>query len=253
MSLKRASMLVAALLVGVVVSMQWSSGIAQPGDISDQVLQTIRQLEFEQAELKRTVGLLREELDARQREMGASTELLEDLHSELIAQKVRAGLTDAEGPGVQIVLDDSHRALSPRRPLGRTWDLTGPDYVRLSEASTSDYLIHDYDLRDVVSLLWMAGAEAIAINGERIVSGSSIYCVGSTILVNDTRLSPPYQVSAIGDPRRLLDHVGNPGYLSELKLRRARAGVRLEALQAESVLAPAYRGSLPLRYAKPGS
>jgi uncharacterized protein YlxW (UPF0749 family) len=248
MSLKRASMLVAALLVGVVVSMQWPSGAAQPGDTSDQVLQTIRQLELEQEELKRAVGLLREELDARQREMGTSTELLEDLHSELIAQKVRAGLTDAEGPGVRIVLDDSHRALGPLR-----WDLVGPEYVRSSEGRTSDYLIHDYDLRDVVGLLWMAGAEAIAINGERIVSGSSIYCVGSTVLVNDTRLSPPYQVSAIGDSRRLLDHVENPGYLSELKVRRARAGVRLEALSVESVVAPAYRGSLPLKYAKPGS
>jgi len=253
MSLKRASMLVAALLVGVVVSLQWPGSTAQPGDASDQVLQTIRQLEFEQAELKRTVGLLREELDARQREMGASTELLEDLHSELIAQKVRAGLTDAGGPGVQIVLDDSHRALGPSRPLGRTWDLTGPEYVGSSEGRTSDYLIHDYDLRDVVSVLWMAGAEAIAINDERIVSGSSIYCVGSTVLVNDTRLSPPYQVSAIGDPRRLLDYIENPGYLSELKVRRARAGVRLEALPVESVAVPAYRGSLPLRYAKPGS
>lgn len=232
MSTKGVSMLIAALLVGVLVSMQWPSGASQREEVSDQVMEAIRQLELEQAELKRTVGLLREELSSRQREMGASTGLLEDLHSELVAQKMRAGLSDVQGPGLQVVLDDSRR---------------------FSAGNASEHLVHDYDLRDVVALLWIAGAEAIAINDERIVNSSSIYCVGSTVLVNDTRLSPPYSINAIGDARRLLDHVENPGYLSELKLRRARVGVRLESFPLESIVVPAYQGSLPLKHAKPGS
>lgn len=231
-SARRFSILVGALLIGVLVSVQWPSDATRQGGASDQVMQTIRQLELEQAELKRTVGLLREELDARQQAMGSSTKLYEDLDRELMAQKMRAGLVGAYGPGVEIIVDDSHR------PSG---------------GSASDHLIHDYDLRDVVSLLWMAGAEAIAINDERIVNSSSLYCVGSTVLVNNTRLSPPYQIRAIGDPTRLLDHIENPGYLGELKMRQARVGVRFESLAAESVLVPAYRGSLPLQYAKPGS
>jgi uncharacterized protein YlxW (UPF0749 family) len=231
-NVKQVSIFVAAFLVGLLVSVQWPSDATLRDDASDPVIQTILQLEREQAELKRTVGLLRAELNARQQEMGGSTTLLDDLHDELVAQKMRAGLIDLYGPGVEIVLDDSKRA-----PGG----------------NAEDRLIHDYDLRDVVSLLWLAGAEAISVNGERIVNSSSVYCVGSTILVNDTRLSPPYTIHAIGEPSRLTDHVENPGYLGELKARRARVGVRLEAVALQSVVVPAHQGSLPLTYARPGS
>ena len=57
----------------------------------------------------------------------------------------------------------------------------------------------------MLNLLWLAGAEAVSLNGERVVATTSIYCVGSTILVNDTRLSPPYEFLAIGDPARARD------------------------------------------------
>lgn len=109
MSLGRVSILVAAFLTGVLVSVQWPGDATRQQDASDQVTQMVRQLELEQAELKRTVGLLREELDARQRAMGSSTKLFEGLSSELMAQKMRAGLVDVQGPGVEIILDDSHR------------------------------------------------------------------------------------------------------------------------------------------------
>ena len=48
------------------------------------------------------------------------------------------------------------------------------------------FIIHEYELRDIVNLLWMAGSDAIAINDERLVSNSSIYCVGSTVMVGET-------------------------------------------------------------------
>ena len=83
-SARRVSILIAAFLIGVLVSVQWPSDADQQQDTPDQVMQTVRQLELEQAELKRTVGLLREELDARQQEMGSSTKLLEGLNSELM-------------------------------------------------------------------------------------------------------------------------------------------------------------------------
>jgi uncharacterized protein YlxW (UPF0749 family) len=229
---KRISVLLAALILGVLVTMQWSVGVSQSASAPDQVSRTIRQLELEQEELKRTVGRLREQLDVRQQELGASTETLEGLRTELIRHKTRAGLIDVRGPGLQVVLDDS------QRPPG---------------GNAKDYLIHDFDLRDVINVLWMAGAEAAAVNGERIVNGSSIYCVGSTVMVNDTRLSPPYEISAIGDPIRMQDHLRNPGYLADLKTRSSRFGLRFETIRVDSMTVPAYRGSLPLKYAQPGS
>jgi uncharacterized protein YlxW (UPF0749 family) len=225
-------MLIAALVLGFLVSLHWSPGPSQLAPSLDQVERTMHRLELEQEELKLTVGRLRERLNARERTGAASTETLDDLRAQLILQKTRAGLMDVRGPGVQVVLDDSQRAA-----LGNGDDL----------------VIHDFDLRDVANVLWLAGAETIAVNGERIVSSTSIYCVGSTIMVNDTRLSPPYQISAIGDPAQMQDYLHNPGYLTELRARSARYGVRFEVIGAGTMTIPAFRGSMNLRSAQPGS
>jgi uncharacterized protein YlxW (UPF0749 family) len=185
---------------------------------------------MEQEELKQAVGRFREQLDARQQEAMASTDMLDGLRAELTRQKMHAGLIAVRGPGVRVTLDDSR--LSPRE-------------------GASNFLIHDYDLRDVIYVLWLGGAEAMSINGERVVNSTSVYCVGSTIIVNDTRLSPPYEVSAVGDSVRLLEYLSNPGYLRELKERRDRFDLRLEFARTEATTLPAYRGSLPKWFLHP--
>lgn len=224
-------MLVAAIVLGMLVSLQWSAHANRRPLAPDQVSHTIYQLELEQSELKGQVSRLREAVNAQQQQAAASTELLEGLRSELVTQKVRAGLIDVQGPGVRVVLDDS------RRPPAGNPDL---------------FLVHDYDLRDAINVLWLAGAEAISVNGERIVSSTSVYCVGSTVLVNDTRLSAPYEVSATGDASRMQEYLRNPGYLGDLKARRDRFGVVLEFVRVESMTVPAYRGSVLFRYVQPG-
>lgn len=231
-SARTVSVLVTATVLGILVSLQWSVGATRSTVSADQVEQTIRRLELEQQELKETVGRLREELDARQGKVTVSTTMMQGLYTELSAQKMRAGLVSVRGPGVQVILDDSSRNLP---------------------GNANDLLIHDYDLRDVISVLWLAGAEAVSVNDERVVNTTSVYCVGSTILVNDTRLSPPYRVRAIGDPARLVDFLRNPGYLRELEARSARYGLHVEFVQAEVLTLPAYRGSLLQRFVQPGS
>jgi uncharacterized protein YlxW (UPF0749 family) len=226
------ALLGAALVLGMLVSFQWSTGVAHKSVSPDRVEWTIRQLELEQAELKRQVARLRESLDALQQDAVADTELLEGLRAELYREKTLSGLVDVRGPGVHVTLDDSKRTFA---------------------GNPNDVLIHDFDLRDVINVLWSAGAEAVAVNGERIVHTSSIYCVGSTIVVNDTRLSPPYTVSAIGDPIRMQDCLRNPGYLSELRARCERFGLLLESMRVEAMTIPAYQGSTLLRFAQPGS
>jgi uncharacterized protein YlxW (UPF0749 family) len=229
---KQWAMLGAALVLGMLVSFQWSAGAVRQPVSPDRVDQTMRQLELEQSELKRQVARLRVALDALQQGAVAETELLEELRAQLAVEKVHAGLVDVRGPGIRVTLDDSQQKLA---------------------GNADDYLIHDFDLRDVIHVLWLAGAEAVAINGERIVYDSSIYCVGSTVMVNDTRLSPPYEVSAIGDPMRMQDHLRNPGYLSELKARCERHGLLLEFMRVEAMTIMAYQGGTLQRFAQPGS
>jgi uncharacterized protein YlxW (UPF0749 family) len=224
-------MLIAALAVGMLISFQWPAALEVEAGESDQLVQAIRMLELEQAELKAQVSYLRSALTARQEEPAGSRGLLEGLQAELALQRARAGLIAVRGPGVRVTLTDSTRSWAGR---------------------TDDLLIHDFDLRDVISLLWLAGAEAISVNGERVAHSTSVYCVGSTILVNDTRLAPPYVIVAIGDPERLEATLRNPGYLRDLKERVERVGVGLSLAQSVSVTTPAYKGSVVQRFAQPG-
>lgn len=232
-SAKQLALLTATLLIGVLLSLHWSAQSTRRPASPDQINQTIYQLELEQTDLKRRVGHLRGELARRQQQGAANTQLLQELRAELTTQQIQAGLVDVRGPGVRVSLDDSQL---------------------LSTASNvDDLLIHDYDLRDLVSVLWLAGAEAVSINDERVVQGTSIICVGSTIMVNDTRLSPPYEVLAIGDPLRLQDSLRNPGYLTELRMRDERFDLAFEFVRADTMTIPAYHGSIRHRFVQSGS
>jgi uncharacterized protein YlxW (UPF0749 family) len=147
-------------------------------------------------------------------------------------QRLLAGLLALRGPGALATLDDSTRAIVPTD-------------------DGNNYIIHDYELRDVVSLLWLAGAEAVSINGERLVNVSSVYCVGSTVLVNDTRLSPPYEIRAIGDPTLLEQALASPKNLTKLRSRVRAYGIQFKVAAAKDVAIPAYSGNLNIRYARP--
>jgi uncharacterized protein YlxW (UPF0749 family) len=227
------SFLIVAVILGVLFSLQWNSP-PPPASASHEraAALTIQRLEAEQGELKETIGQLRTQLDAYQQQSTARTEMLEEITTQLAEQKLRAGLLPVQGPGVQIVLDDGAQRTMPSGP--------------------GDYLVHEYDVRDVVNLLWMAGAEAIAINQERVVATTSIYCVGSTIMVNDTRLSPPYIIQAIGPPDTQSEVLRNPSFLRDLKDRSSRYGVQFQVTNVGNLRLPAYAGSLVVRYARPG-
>lgn len=102
--------------------------------------------------------------------------------------RVLAGLTDVVGPGVQIILNDR-----PRGSLGLN-----------NQYDLSSFIVHDTDLLEVVNELRAAGAEAIEINGVRILGSSRISCGGPTINVGrDQRFTPPFVIKAIGDPQML--------------------------------------------------
>lgn len=230
--------LIIALVFGALLGLQWKSRPARPmamSRIEDEYgILAIRRLETEQEELKENIGRLREQLDEQRRQLAANTEMLKEINAELERQKMMAGLLPVKGPGVQVILDDSNIRSAP------------------VATDSTDYLIHEYDLRDVVNLLWMAGSEAIAINDERVVATTSIYCVGSTIMVNDTRLSPPYLIQAIGNPAVQKDILSNPAFLREIRRRAELYGIQFEVRARKVLTIPAYKGSFPIQYAQLG-
>ena len=233
----KVSLLVVGLALGLLLSVGWrpsgSDGVDETHLESSTVWPGIERLEAEQRELKNTLAELRQELSTRQQAAAANTDRLQALKVELDREQLLAGLTPVQGPGVLVILDDSAVSVPP-------------------DADPNAYLIHEYDVRDIVNLLWMAGSEAIAINDERLVSTSSIFCVGNTVMVNDTRLSPPYHIWAIGNPRVQQDYLRNPTYLTDLKDKERHYGLRFQVQGFAELSLPAYSGGFLFQHARPG-
>lgn len=235
--IRYATLVVAGLTVGLLLSLVdrpdfWSGGPAL-GNESARIQLSIAHLEEEQQSLRTELAALRQRLAQQQQEAAANTDRLRALTSELDRQQLLAGLEPVRGPGVLVTLDDSAVEIPPG-------------------ADANAYIIHEYELRDIVNLLWMAGSEAIAINDERLVNHSSIYCVGSTVMVNNARLSPPYQIRALGNPRVQQDYLRNPSYLQDLKDKQRLYGLLFSVQGMASVEVPAYRGGFLMQYARPG-
>lgn len=230
------ALLAVGLTLGLLIGLGWRGPADSPSEIhprEERISLSIERLEAEQEDLRDRLEDLRQELGDQQQAAAAHTGRLEALRAELERQRLLAGLTAVEGAGLRIVLDDS--------------DVQVPPGV-----NPNDYLVHEQDLRDIVNLLWMAGSEAVAINEERLVASSSIYCAGSTVMVNSTRLSPPYVIQAIGNARLQQDHVRNPSYLQSLKDKKRLYGLRF-SIQVEADLhLPAYRGGFLVQHARPG-
>jgi uncharacterized protein YlxW (UPF0749 family) len=231
------ALLAAGLTLGLLLATGWRTAagtrVVEVSSRDERIYLSIERLEAEQQELRARLGTLRRELGDRQGAAEAEADRLEALRAELDRQQILAGLKEVHGPGVRVILDDS----AARPPAG---------------ADASPYLIHEQDLRDIVNLLWMAGSEAIAINDERLVANSSIYCVGSTVMVNSTRLSPPYAIRAIGNPRVQQDYLRNPSYLQALKEKKRSYGLRFDVDTQASLVLPAYSGAFLTQYARPG-
>lgn len=152
--------------------------------------------------------------------------MLEPLKDEMDRSKLLSGLTDVDGPGVVITLDDQDKASTAKDP--------------------EFYIIHYRSILYIVNDLRAAGAEAIAVNGNRVVSTTDIRCAGSIILVNTHRLAPPFEIKAIGDPSQL-EEVVKTGEYTTLEL--GKFPVTLD--KKEKITIPAYEGSYSFNYASP--
>jgi len=163
--------------------------------------------------------------DARHRLSATSAEDSRRLHD----VSVWAGTTRMAGPGLEIRLSDSHRTAK-------------------SDSDRESLAVHDVDLQLVVNALWAAGAEAVAVNGQRLVATSPIRAAGETVTVNFRPLVPPYKVEAIGAARKTFE-------ASEVAQRFRRwvdeYGLGFSVRSHKKVAVPAYQGTIQLSTAHP--
>jgi uncharacterized protein YlxW (UPF0749 family) len=142
-----------------------------------------------------------------------------------------AGFSALRGPGLTVTLDDALRS----------------DGVRPPGAEPDDLLVHQQDLQAVVNALWAGGAEAMSIMGERIISTSAVLCVGPVLLLHGRPHSPPYRITAIGDPDALRAALAAS---PEVQLYREAVdayGLGYRETVEEDVTVPAFDGTSTLR------
>ena len=88
--------------------------------------------------------------------------------------------------------------------------------------------VTDSDLQVVVNALWFLGAEAVAVNGQRIGTLTSIRTAGAAVTVNYVSISPPYEVEAIGDVQALRERFADSGLGESLEERKDDNGLGYE-------------------------
>lgn len=178
--------------------------------------------------LTEQVGQLQSELELYRQQAASGDEGSEALKTELEQMEITAGLTDVEGPGVTVVLEDSTQA-----------NVTGDE---------ADYLIHDNDILSVINELRSAGAEAISLNGERILATSEVRCTGAVVTVNGRRYAAPYVIFAIGDPDTLYSALTMRNGVVDIL---SQWGITVRVTASDQLLIPAYSGTVDYQYAKP--
>jgi uncharacterized protein YlxW (UPF0749 family) len=227
-------LLVPAVLFGLLVSVQWRTQ-SERNELTIRyntpLLDAAKTLQNEQTTLKVQLADLRAELDRIQANASTQSGAAKDLQASIEQLKLVAGLSERTGDGVTITLDDARGAAAAK--------------------DIEKSICHNTDLTDIVNQAWRGGAEAIAINDERIVGSSSIYCVGSTIMVNGTLMSPPFSVVVIGPQNELLATYDDPTQLRDIKQRRDVYGLGFRVSRTSGLHLPPYRGALNVRYATP--
>jgi uncharacterized protein YlxW (UPF0749 family) len=230
----RTLLVLACLAIGFVLA---TALRARPADPEVRLTQRYRLADLIERE-QRTAAALRAEVSALRDRVGllrsVRTGFLQGAgarEQELRRVTLLAGLAAVEGSGLRVVLDDSKKDESP-------------------SGNVNDLVIHSQDVQAVVNALWRAGAEAIAINGQRLVGTSAVLCVGNTLLLNGTVHSPPYAAVAVGASR---DRFEADRLVRRLHDDAKSFGLRFSVSRESSLEVPAYRGATNLQYARPAS
>ncbi len=150
--------------------------------------------------------------------------LINSLTEQLNQMAALSGMKTVKGEGIVVTVDDSDMAIS-------------------DNISTESMLIHDTDLRAIVNELNAAGAEAISINGQRILSNTPIRCVGPVIQVNGVKVAAPFSIKAIGNAKYLESALNIKGGLVD---SFEVYGIKINITTEKSITITKYDGKLNL-------
>ncbi len=196
----------------------------------------VRQERQRSDDLQAQLARLRAEVDELSHQVDDTS--VAELQRQVDALRQPAGFEPVAGPGLTVVLDDA-----PKSQIDKA-DEDG-------SVSVDQLVVHQQDIQAVVNALWAGGAEAMTIQGQRVIATTGIKCVGNTVVLHGVPYSPPYRISAIGDTNRLQASLDASDYIDAYLGDAAAYGLGYAVTGSERLEFPAFEGSSTLKYAKP--
>jgi uncharacterized protein YlxW (UPF0749 family) len=177
---------------------------------------------------------LRAAVDADTSRLGQTDSTVATAQNKVNSLLGAAGLEAVHGPALTVELNDAPRRAGEALPQGATVD---------------DLVVHQQDVQAVVNALWAGGAEAMTIMGVRVISTSAVRCVGNTLLLQGRVYSPPFVITAIGDPQAMQRALNSSPTVGIYRQAVAAFGLGYSVRTETDVKLPAYDGSTALQYA----
>ncbi len=179
-------------------------------------------LKIEYEELKKENEKNLEIVEEYKTSSSNNSTLINSLTQQLNQMSALSGMKDVAGEGIIVTVDDS--------------DMTVSENI-----STESMLIHDTDLRTIVNELSAAGAEAISINGQRLIATTAIRCVGPVIQVNGVKVAAPFTIKAIGNAKYLESALNiKGGIVDGFEIY----GIKINISREKTITIPKYDGKL---------
>ncbi len=220
---------VALFILGFIFALAIKAQITANNEDADNynavLIGIIEDMEKENSALETSIDNIMKTAEELQLSGDYGTDSLNELTTKNQELKKEAGMTEISGEGLEIIVNDSS-------------DTKTGDYGQ--EA----YIVHDKNLLYIVNDL-RPYSTAIAINGQRVIAMSDIRCVGTVILVNQTRLAPPYHIEIIGTQEELMKALENS---TEYKAIMA-SPLEISVTKKETLTVPAYKGIYDFQYA----
>lgn len=221
-------MALVCIVLGIMVSYQLKSSRAATtaNTSSTDLTKQVANLKAKNEELTNKVNEYEKKINEYVESAASESKVVDNLKKDLDNAKKLAGLTDVEGPGIEIVLT----------PLT---DMLTNETVRIQSA----------DILDVINELNSSGAEAISINGERFTARTQIREAGYVLKINDTAFSPtePFTIKAIGDSDILAGAFRLP---QGVKDTLAKFSIDMKITESEKITIPKYSKTLKYEFVK---
>lgn len=149
-----------------------------------------------------------------------------------------AGTQKLKGEAISVTLNDAPPDATAKLP---GYPEPQPDYL----------VIHQQDLQAVVNALWEGGAKGIKVMDQRLISTSAVRCVGNTLILQGRVYSPPYKITAVGEPEKLQQALAESPAIQNYMVYVNVYGLGWKVTEDGAVTLPGYSGTVDLQYAQP--